>query len=243
MGGRILLVSEDAALAPYVARYLGHFEIHSLHSRDALEGTVARAPTALVVDVNEGERGALSVAAYRAATPEPIIALHEGYSAALDVELLDAGADGVLSKPFNGPVLRALLAAIMRRAGSAPAAAGPPPYRHGGIEVRGGAVLLGAGANPLHLTRHERALLDSLIRSAGRVVTHSALLREVWGPEYGPGDVGLVWACVHRLRAKLEEASGTRLIEVEPGVGYYVPQGTVARRGSRRHAAALRAVG
>ena len=72
----------------------------------------------------------------------------------------------------------------------------------------------------LHLTPIEFKLLSVLARNRGRLMTHRALLVEVWGPEYAD-DVTVLRAHVANLRRKIEPAGVTpRYIRTEPGVGY-----------------------
>ncbi len=70
------------------------------------------------------------------------------------------------------------------------------------------------------LTRHEFALLETLVRHAGRVLTHRFLLREVWGP-HAQQETHYVRVYIASLRRKLEvEPARPKLIQTEQGVGY-----------------------
>jgi two-component system KDP operon response regulator KdpE len=73
---------------------------------------------------------------------------------------------------------------------------------------------------PIHLTPTEYELLRTLVRGRGRLMTHSTLLREVWGPAY-EDDTPLLRAHVANLRRKIEpEPSKPRYVTTDPGVGY-----------------------
>ena len=73
---------------------------------------------------------------------------------------------------------------------------------------------------PVRLTPTEFSLLRTLIRYRGRLMTHSALLREVWGPVHEE-DTPLLRAHVANLRRKIEpEPSNPRYVTTDPGIGY-----------------------
>ena len=76
-----------------------------------------------------------------------------------------------------------------------------------------------ARARTVHLTPTEFELLRALAQSRGRLMTHRALLVEVWGPEYAD-DFQVLRAHVANLRRKIEPADGPRYIRTDPGVGY-----------------------
>ena len=72
----------------------------------------------------------------------------------------------------------------------------------------------------VHLTPTEFELLRTLVRNRGRLMTHSTLLREVWGPAY-EDDTPLLRAHVANLRRKIEpEPSSPRYVRTDPGIGY-----------------------
>ena len=71
----------------------------------------------------------------------------------------------------------------------------------------------------VHLTPKEFALLLTLMRNRGRVMTHRSLLVEVWGSAYGE-DTATLRTHLANLRRKVERAGGPRLIRTEPGIGY-----------------------
>jgi two-component system KDP operon response regulator KdpE len=71
----------------------------------------------------------------------------------------------------------------------------------------------------VHLTPTEFDLLRALVRNRGRLLTHRALLQEVWGPAYGD-DVATLRTNIARLRRKIEPEGAPRHIRTDPGVGY-----------------------
>ena len=71
----------------------------------------------------------------------------------------------------------------------------------------------------VHLTPIEYDLLRTLARNRGRLLTHRALLTEVWGPQYAD-DTAVLRTHVANLRRKIEPADGPKYVRTDPGVGY-----------------------
>ena len=132
------------------------------------------------------------------------------------VEALDAGADDYVTKPF-GP--RELSPACRPRC-AAPAT-GRTSRRSSadGLEIDLAARVVRRDGEEVHLTPIEFDLLRALARHRGRLMTHRALLIEVWGPQYAD-DTQVLRAHVANLRRKIEPPDGPRYIRTEPGVGY-----------------------
>ena len=148
----------------------------------------------------------------------PIIVLTARDRQAEKVRALDAGADDYVTKPFDVEELLARLrAALRRRPEPTPAAT---IVRAGGVEVDLVRRLVTVDGVPVHLTRTELALLEHLVLSPGKLLTHAELLRSVWGQGYGE-ESQYLRVYVAQLRRKLgDEAASPRLILTEPGIGY-----------------------
>ncbi|UXY14912.1 response regulator [Chitiniphilus purpureus] len=149
----------------------------------------------------------------------PILVLSARSQEADKVAALDAGADDYLTKPFGVPECLARIRALLRR--HAGLAVGPARrFAFGGIEVDLVARQVTRAGQPLHLTPIEYRLLATLIRHAGKVLTHRELLREVWGPAHAESSQYLRVYMGH-LRQKLEEdPTAPRHLLTEVGVGY-----------------------
>jgi two-component system KDP operon response regulator KdpE len=137
---------------------------------------------------------------------------------------LDAGADDYVSKPFSSGELLARLRVALRHA----AGASQPEnavFKLDGLHVdllRRKVMLDGS---EVRLTPTEYKLLTTLIRYAGRVVTHQQLLREVWGPNHD-SMAHYVRVYMGHLRHKIEaEPARPRYLLTEPGVGYRLADG------------------
>jgi len=129
------------------------------------------------------------------------------------VRALEAGADDYVTKPFGPRELVARLQAALRRADPGES---EPVLRADGLELDLAAHTVTIDGAEVHLTPIEFKLLRVLAVNRGRLMTHRALLVEVWGPEYA-NDVQVLRVHLANLRRKLGERP---YIRTDPGVGY-----------------------
>ena len=125
---------------------------------------------------------------------------------------LDAGADDYLTKPFSFDVLLARIRARTRQAGQA------QPLRFGDLVLDPGTREASRGPRTLTLTRTEFAILECLVRAAGRVVPRDRLIEDVWGDRdvtYNNLEV-----FIRLLRSKVDGDGQAALIHTERGIGY-----------------------
>ena len=149
----------------------------------------------------------------------PVICLTARDSVEDRVRGLELGADDYVVKPFAFAELLARVRTVLRRGGAGKAAA----TRIGELELdlaRGRALRRGV---ELELTPGEFALLALLARRHGEVLSRAEIAREVWGMPQEP-DSNAVDVAVRRLRAKVDEPFGTRLIRTVRGVGYVLEE-------------------
>lgn len=135
------------------------------------------------------------------------------------VRALNLGADDYLTKPFGVDELLARMTALLRRSRAAPAAGAGQPLVFGAVSIDLDAQRVLKHGEPVHLTPTEFALLRELALAPGRLLTHAALLRKVWGPGYET-ETEYTRVYIRRLRAKLEDEGGPALILTEPRAGY-----------------------
>lgn len=134
------------------------------------------------------------------------------------VRALDLGADDYVTKPFGMEELLARIRAVLRR--QAAVVGTEPVVRAGDLELDLARRRVTAAGREVHLTPTEYELLRCLALHAGKPVTHSTLLREVWG-EYAVGDTYNTRYVVAQIRRKLQDDPACpRYIVSEPGVGY-----------------------
>jgi two-component system, OmpR family, KDP operon response regulator KdpE len=148
----------------------------------------------------------------------PIIVLSALGEEEQKVLALEAGADDYVTKPFGPAELVARLRAALRRAGAG--APDEPILRADGLELDQAAHRVQVGGADVHLTPTEFELLRVLMRNRGRLMTHRALLTEVWGAAY-EHDTQVLRVHLANLRRKIESEPGApRHIVTDPGVGY-----------------------
>jgi two-component system KDP operon response regulator KdpE len=148
----------------------------------------------------------------------PIIVLSAVGEEQEKVRALGAGADDYVTKPFGPQELVARLQAVLRRASAEPEGS---VVSAAGLEVDLAAHVVRRDGEEIHLTRTEFELLRVLVRNRGRLMTHRALLTDVWGPEYAD-DVTVLRGQIANLRRKIEPPQGPRrhYVRTESGVGY-----------------------
>jgi two-component system KDP operon response regulator KdpE len=149
----------------------------------------------------------------------PIIVLSARGQERDKVGALDAGADDYVSKPFSAGELLARLRVALRHAAGA-AHEDTAAFTVGELQVDLLRRQVSVAGTDVKLTPIEYKLLATLVRHAGKVVTHPQLLREVWGPSHDD-QAHYVRVYMAHLRHKLEkEPARPRYLLTEPGVGY-----------------------
>ncbi len=147
----------------------------------------------------------------------PVVVLTVRAGEAQKVQLLDAGANDYVTKPFGIEELMARIRALLRNHEGTRDEA--PVYDDGVLRIDLARREVHRDGQPVALTRKEFALLSMLARQPGRIVTQPQLLREVWGPTH-QDDAHYLRVLVGKLRQKLgDEASAPKYIVTEPGVG------------------------
>ena len=147
----------------------------------------------------------------------PVIVLTARYDEAQKVALLDAGANDYVTKPFSVQELMARIRAVLRN--RAQATGERPIYDDGHLRVDLAQHQVSLGGEAVALSRKEFALLATLVRQPGRLITQAQLLREMWGPTHQE-DAHYLRILVGKLRHKLgDDAAAPRYIATEPGVG------------------------
>lgn len=228
--GPVVLVVEDE---PQMRRYLRHaLENHHYQvveaatARQGLAQAAGRNPDLILLDLGLPDGDGLAVTArLRRTTRAPIIVVSARGREQDKVAALDLGADDYLTKPFGISELLARLRVALRHASAPPGGVPLPVYARAGVKVDLPRRRVFRDNAEVHLTPTEYKLLATLVRQAGRVVTHRQLLQEVWGFNYS-GQTHYLRVYMAQLRRKLEpDSTRPRLLTTEPGVGYRLADG------------------
>jgi two-component system, OmpR family, KDP operon response regulator KdpE len=194
------------------------FEVTTAETaQEALDAVTVRPPDAAILDLILPDGNGVDVCrSIREWSDMPIIVLSAVGDESEKVRALEAGADDYVTKPFGPDELIARLRAALRRTGPATT---EPVLRAEGLELDQAAHRVTADGEEVHLTPIEFDLLRTLVRHRGRLMTHRALLVEVWGPQYAD-DTQVLRAHIANLRRKIEPTGERRYIRTEPGIGY-----------------------
>jgi two-component system, OmpR family, response regulator CpxR len=218
---RILIVDDDVELAALLSEYLGQegFEVELAHDGETGLARARSGEHALVIlDVMLPRRNGFEVLrALRETSRVPVLMLTARGEPVDRIVGLEMGADDYLAKPFDPRELAARLRAIHRRATDA--RADREVLEVGDVTLDVGARAVRRGGEEIPLTTAEFALLEMLLRSAGRVVERELIAESVLGRRLSPYDRS-VDVHVSNLRKKLGLASGRERIKTVRGAGY-----------------------
>jgi len=188
---------------------------------DGLSQAATRNPDLVLLDLGLPDLDGLEVTRrLREWSSVPIIVISARGQEGAKIEALDAGADDYVTKPFAVGELLARVRVALRhreRMGAEPAES---VVTLGATRVDLARRQVFVGEAEIHLTPTEYKLLATLVRNAGRVVTHRQLLKEVWGPAYA-SQTQYLRVYMGQLRRKLEaDAARPKFLITEAGVGY-----------------------
>jgi two-component system KDP operon response regulator KdpE len=221
VSGRVLVVDDELQILralKVILRDAGYEPVAVATAEEALDAAATRPPDAAIVDLVLPDGDGIEVCRQlRSWSEMPIIVLSAIGEEEQKVRALEAGADDYVTKPFGARELVARLGAALRRAGRA---ADEPVIAVDGLELDLARRVVRRDGAEVHLTPIEYDLLRVLARNRGRLMTHRALLTEVWGPAYGE-DIRTLRTHIANLRHKIEPPGDSpRYIRTDPGVGY-----------------------
>lgn len=218
---RALLVEDDRTIAAFVAKGLKEAGFTVDHAADGITGLgVARQGPhdVAIVDLMLPGLDGISVieSMRRDGVRTPVLILSARQSVDDRVRGLTIGGDDYLTKPFAFPELLARVHALIRRATGAPLA----------TQLTAGDLTLDLvsrravrAGREIELRPREFALLEYLMRNAGRVVSKTMILSHVWDYSFDP-QTNVVDVLVFRLREKIDKGFPTKLIHTVRGAGY-----------------------
>jgi two-component system KDP operon response regulator KdpE len=203
---------------------LNGFVVHEAATgAEAIRGATLRPIDIVIVDLGLPDMdGSEVVERIRSWSNVPIIVLSVRSSEAQKVQVLEAGADDYVVKPFGMAELLARVRVALRR--QSRASTGEPTVVVGPLTIDLAARAVTLNGQRLTLTPKEYRLLQVLAQHAGNVVTHQHLLKEVWGSIH-VHDTHYLRIFVRKLRQKIEpNPDMPRILMTELGVGYRLAQ-------------------
>jgi two-component system KDP operon response regulator KdpE len=222
-GDTVLVVEDDPQMRRYLRATLtgsGFRVVEAANLADGGQRAAEETPDVVLLDLGLPDGDGLELLArLRTWTKVPVIVLSARGREDDKVVALDRGADDYLTKPFGAGELHARIRVALRHARAA-VGAEDPLIEVGPIRIDQERHEVTVGGAALHLTPLEYRLLVELARHAGRVLTHSHLLREVWGPN-ALGQSQYLRVHMAALRRKIEQdPARPRWLLTEAGVGY-----------------------
>ena len=220
----ILLVEDEPQMRRFLRITLqshGYRLVEAATAQEGLMQATTRCPDVVLLDLGLPDLDGLEVTKrLREWTQTPIIVISAREQEMDKVKSLDAGADDYLTKPFNAGELLARIRVAMRHASRRNTDKQEPVFALLNLRVDLSQRQVFVDNNEVHLTPIEYKLLTVLVRHAGKVITHSQLLKEVWGPAH-VNEVQYLRVYMTQLRHKLEaDPARPRLLMNEPGIGY-----------------------
>jgi two-component system KDP operon response regulator KdpE len=230
----ILVVDDEPAIRRVVGAALiarRYRVLSALNGATALELAATGAPDVVVLDLGLPDIDGIEVCArLRSWTQVPIIVLSADGADDRKIAALDAGADDYVTKPFSTPELLARVRVALRHASRAvaPASVDEAVYEVGDLRVDVAHHRVTVAGEPVGLTPKEFGFLAALARHPGRVLTHRAILQEVWGDAYGT-ETQYLRVYASQLRRKLADDPTNPRLVTEPGVGFRLVDPTTDR--------------
>lgn len=221
---RILIVEDEQEIRRFLRVSLTHHGYRLIEAqtmREASREAASQQPDLMILDLGLPDGDGLTVIQeVREWTQMPIIVLTARGQESDKIQALDLGADDYLTKPFGIGELLARLRVALRHAVRSGTSGGEPVFQVRDLCVDLSARRVSIRGEEVHLTPTEYRLLTTLVKHAGKVVTHRQLLKEVWGPG-SVNETQYLRVYMAALRQKLEtnSAEPSHLL-TEPGVGY-----------------------
>jgi two-component system, OmpR family, KDP operon response regulator KdpE len=223
---RVLVIDDEAAIQRFLKTALDTVEFSVHQATDAhtgLAAAVAVRPDVILLDLGLPDMDGVEVIRrIREWSQVPIIVVSVREREDDKVKALDAGADDYLTKPFGiGELLARVKVALRRSLQQVP----EPVFRCAELQVDLPHRRVTVRDEEVQLTPTEYELLRMLVTHAGKVLTHSQILKQIWGVAYME-QPHVLRVNVSNLRRKIElDASRPRYILTEPGVGYRLKAG------------------
>ena len=219
---KILVIEDDPTVGEFVRRGLEEQRWHTDLVANGIDGermALSQPYDLIILDMRLPGRNGLDVLRTLRARgfERPVLVLTAQDAVDAKVETLRAGADDYVTKPFAFEELLARAEALLRR----PRALVSPVLRVGDLVLDQGTRDVRRGEELIELTPKEFAVLEYLMRHAGRVMSRTLITEYAWGYHFDPG-TNIVDVVINHLRKKIDARHDRKLITTVRGVGYMV---------------------
>ena len=219
-GHKVVIVDDEAAIRRLLRAALergGYKVIEASTGREALSSLDIDRPDAVLLDLGLPDRDGLELVPLVTKSGAALLIISAREATQEKVAALDLGADDYVTKPFDTDEVLARLRRALRQQVSGN---GRESVQIDGLEIDLLARRVRRDGADIHLTPKEYAVLAELAKHPGRVLTHSHLLRSVWGPAH-EDHVEYLRVVARELRKKIEpDPSRPQIIKTEPAIGY-----------------------
>jgi len=220
---RVLIVEDDSQIASFIIKGLrqaGFTTGYASNGEDALHLALTEAYDVAVVDIMLPRLDGLSLIEElrRQKINAPVIILSAKRSVDDRIKGLEAGGDDYMVKPFAFSELLARVQAVLRRTTDV-STADQARLAVGDLSINLLSREVVRAGEKVYLQAREFALLEYLVRNAGRVVSKTMIMEHVWDYSFDP-QTNVVDVLVCRLRNKVDKSFAEKMIHTVRGVGY-----------------------
>lgn len=223
----ILIVEDDSSVSNLIKMTLethGYSYLKACNGKTALIEASTHNPDIILLDLGLPDMDGIDVIKkIRTWTNTPIIVISARSEDTDKIDALDSGADDYITKPFSVHELLARLRVTQRRLSFIQNGEKnePSEFINGGLKIDYAAGTVFVNGGEIHLTPNEYKLLCVLAKNAGKVLTHTFIMHEIWGNSF-ESDISSLRVFMATLRKKLgnDPESGQQYIQTHIGIGY-----------------------
>jgi two-component system KDP operon response regulator KdpE len=221
---RILVIDDEPQIRRFLRISLQSQDFAVSEAANGGEGltlVASHAPDLILLDLGLPDMDSQRVLdELRRMSQVPVIVVSVREREAEKVRALDSGANDYVTKPFGIQELLARIRSLLRQHEATGGSSGALRLQRAGLDIDLAARRVSLGRGDVHLTPKEYAVLERLCRHAGRVVTQTQLLREIWGPTHVE-DTHYLRIVISKLRHKLgDDPQSPQILQTEAGIGY-----------------------
>lgn len=229
----ILLIEDEKNITDFIVRILKSNNYKVLSAKTGKEGLSmisSQCPDIILLDLGLPDIDGIHIISHvRVWSLCPIIVLSARVADHDKVTALDLGADDYITKPFSTDELLARIRTSLRHSNRILSKdnISEKPYTAGGLTIDFMKRLITRNGEIIHLTLVEYKIVAYVAKNSGKVVTYSAILKNVWGPYMNADDNKILRVNMANIRRKIEPNPAEPIyIFTEVGVGYRMLEDT-----------------